>query len=648
VKLANLVRGELDWIVMKTLEKDRNRRYETPSAVAADVQRYLKDETVQACPPSARYRLRKFGRRNKSAIATVAVVSLALVLGTVVSISQAIRATKAETQSKANEVRALGEEQKARTNLKLAREAVDQMLLRVAGRLANVPHMEQVRRELLGDALKFYEALLQDHGNDPVVRFEKGLVFYQFGKMQMLLGEDRAAEQACSEAILTFQKLADETPHNADYRFNLAQAFNELGKVMEQMDRSSDAEDSYRQALAITRKLDADYPGRYRGWLAGRLNNIGIVLCDRGKLAEAESMHRESMAIRAENPHKLFLSVESLINLGVVLSQQTSRLFEAEKTLRQGLEIQSKVVGSSPSDCEQQSRFATAHFILAGVLANTSRLPEAERSYRKALAIQAKLAMDFPNTPKYRLNLASTQFYLSVIFKNSGQLAEAENALRECLAALKKLAADFPNEPKYRDCGADAHHNLGEYLLESDRSSEAASAYRHAQEIYEELSNEFPGNSEYRYKAADNIGSMGLAILDAEQLEEAERLVQRNLASSERLTADSPNVARYKKSLALAHGRLGMVRYRASDGKTAVTSIKKCFELGGDEEDATDCKFFLAMSHWKLGDKNAAQQAYDQAAQWMDKHHPKDLRLHRFRAEAAGLLKGKSGDTIPK
>ena len=69
-KLARLVRGELDWIVMKALEKDRDRRYETANGFAADVQRYLADEPVQACPPSAWYRLRKFARRNQAALAT--------------------------------------------------------------------------------------------------------------------------------------------------------------------------------------------------------------------------------------------------------------------------------------------------------------------------------------------------------------------------------------------------------------------------------------------------------------------------------------------------------------------------------------------------------------------------------------------------
>src|SRR5207253_9292928 len=66
-KLTKLVRGELDWSVMKTLEKDRNRRYETANGLAADLQRYLNDEQVQACPPSAGYRFKKLMRRHKKA-----------------------------------------------------------------------------------------------------------------------------------------------------------------------------------------------------------------------------------------------------------------------------------------------------------------------------------------------------------------------------------------------------------------------------------------------------------------------------------------------------------------------------------------------------------------------------------------------------
>ena len=95
-KLSKLIRGDLDWITMKALEKDRTRRYETANGLARDIERYLSDEPVEACPPSATYRLRKFARKNRAALTTAAAIALLLVAGVAVSTWQAVRATQAE------------------------------------------------------------------------------------------------------------------------------------------------------------------------------------------------------------------------------------------------------------------------------------------------------------------------------------------------------------------------------------------------------------------------------------------------------------------------------------------------------------------------------------------------------------------------
>src|SRR5262249_50896111 len=102
-KLTKLVKGELGWIVMKSVDKDRNRRYETANAFAADVQRYLADEPVQACPPSAWYRFRKFALRNKAALAMASVLGLAIVVfaTSLVLIAGEQQATQAAQQAEA-------------------------------------------------------------------------------------------------------------------------------------------------------------------------------------------------------------------------------------------------------------------------------------------------------------------------------------------------------------------------------------------------------------------------------------------------------------------------------------------------------------------------------------------------------------------
>src|SRR5262245_25913049 len=94
-KLSRLIRGDLDWIVLKALEKDRNRRYETANGMAMDVQRHLADEPVLACPPSAGYRLRKFARKHRAGLTAAAAFAALLLLGVAVSGWQAVRATRA-------------------------------------------------------------------------------------------------------------------------------------------------------------------------------------------------------------------------------------------------------------------------------------------------------------------------------------------------------------------------------------------------------------------------------------------------------------------------------------------------------------------------------------------------------------------------
>jgi WD40 repeat protein/serine/threonine protein kinase len=153
-RLSQLCRGELDWIVMKALEKDRNLRYETASAFAADVQRYLKDEQVLACPPSALYRFRKFARRNTRALATVSVVAVALLLTVVgLAASTILIAREQETTEKA-----LKAETEAKRALKdtFDRQRVEGYFRRIA--LA----YRELSSENLGGALKLLSDCPQD------------------------------------------------------------------------------------------------------------------------------------------------------------------------------------------------------------------------------------------------------------------------------------------------------------------------------------------------------------------------------------------------------------------------------------------------------------------------------------------------------
>jgi hypothetical protein len=132
-ELAKLVKGDLDWIVMKCLEKDRTRRYETANGLARDIQHYLADEQVEACPPSASYRLRRFARKHRKALAATAAFVLLLVLGVVVSTWQAVRAARAANRMET---------------------AFDQAQLALAGQVAERLEGEVRQMAIVGDTLE--------------------------------------------------------------------------------------------------------------------------------------------------------------------------------------------------------------------------------------------------------------------------------------------------------------------------------------------------------------------------------------------------------------------------------------------------------------------------------------------------------------
>src|SRR5262249_33411289 len=162
-KLCGLVRGELDWIVMKCLEKDRNRRYETANGLAMDLRRYLADEPVQACPPSAGYRFRKFARRHRAALSTAVLVGVLLVVGTAVAWYFAIQARERAREADANAAAAKANASKAIENAHAAnaQKAIAQERGEELRRQDYVNRIALALREVQDDNVPLAEDLLQ-------------------------------------------------------------------------------------------------------------------------------------------------------------------------------------------------------------------------------------------------------------------------------------------------------------------------------------------------------------------------------------------------------------------------------------------------------------------------------------------------------
>jgi tetratricopeptide (TPR) repeat protein len=315
------VHGELDWIVMKALEKDRNRRYETANGFATDLQRYLHDEPVQACPPSTTYRFRKFARRNKGSLLTVIVVMAALVGGTTVSTWQAIVATRAtrdkhqalkiaeasEQVARQNAERAAAERQRAETASYKARLAVNQVVINAAlgiGKWSDMPREQ--RKIVVADALKYYESLIQTNSAEPAVRYETAIALGNIGLMHSAFSEFDAAEKHYRRACDVLDALVRDVPKPAEYRQQCAYRHYELANTLRRLNRAAEGEEQVRIAIPIYETLCSETPGRLNisTELAGCYSSLMETVAP---APEAQALYRK-LAACAEAACKPFLA----------------------------------------------------------------------------------------------------------------------------------------------------------------------------------------------------------------------------------------------------------------------------------------------------------------------------------------------------
>jgi serine/threonine protein kinase len=235
-RLGKYVRGDLDWIVMKALAKERDRRYQTASAFAADVERFLRHEPVSAGPPTLRYRLRKFVRRHRAAVAAAATLTVLVLLGAaglVVGLV-AIRAEQGRT------AKALAAETKARQQ---TWEALNAMTDDVIEQLfAQQPQLGDHERAFLHKVLGFYQAFAAAKGQTQEGRVVAADGEFRVAKVRAFLGETSEAVRGYREAIRLWEQLAADFPAVPDYRQRLANSHKNLGSLLRSLGKRPEAE----------------------------------------------------------------------------------------------------------------------------------------------------------------------------------------------------------------------------------------------------------------------------------------------------------------------------------------------------------------------------------------------------------------------
>ena len=563
--LTSELRGELDWIVMKAIEKDRNRRYETANGFAMDVQRYLGGEQVLAVPPSAGYRLRKFIRRNKGVVTAAALVAASLVVGTTVATTQAIRARRAEAQ-------AVADRERAEESFKQARAAVDQYFTKVSeSKLLNVPGLQPLRKELLDAARTYYRNFLKERGDDPAVKADAAAALFRVGWVSQLVGEAKESLEHFVRATDLYAELAASDRQNVEYQRRLAMGFGAQGMVLETLGRADEGIGAHKKALAIREALLKENPADPKSQIdvARTHRNMGGIYRDRDKTQEASVEWEAALAIGRP-----------------LLNQRLPKPPADDFTGRSDLAaIVREDMGSVFLDYAQLQN-------------ELGRTREAADLWKQGIDLFEGLARDLPQDLVYRARLGDGYAVGADMAYMLGRYDEALKDARRALEIRTALADGNPSVPYYRRAQIESMLSLGWMQGLLKRDMEALETYTHATELAEKMLAQEPTGATTRNHLAQSLARRAGILEHLKRTKESVELARRAVDIQEAVLKENPESAFHQSAAGIVQRVLGRAEMTAGNSRAALAAFERAAEVDGPlAEKYPEAGLSLACDH---------------------------------------------------
>jgi serine/threonine protein kinase len=537
-RLSQFLRGDLDWIVMRALAKDRTERYATAKEFADDVVRFLDDRPVQARPPTWPDRLRKWARRHKSlvraaaALATLAVVALAVgALLLSVKNQELALANVQESQARAQ----------ADTNFELAKESINEFVASVTEdrHLQMRGELHDLRRKLLASAVPFLEKLVQQKPGVEAIEVQRAWAYGRLGGVRQQMGEvtQALADAEAMQAIL--EQLAHDHPATTAYRRDLARAHTNRGAYLKELHRAEEALAAFAQAQALWDELAANGllndPEHAKNYI-----DRGNLLQDLRRYEEAVADYQAAVAILdkvvVDLPRYRRGQAVTRSNLSNAL-RPLRRLQEALVALSRAEQIQDELLAEAPDDPLYGADLGATRLNLGKLLQALNRPKEAQASFEKVLAAMEPLAVKYPSVPRPRHYQAMAYNNIVYLMLQQRRFDEALTYSQKGLRVQEKLVADFPKTPQYRSELAIAYMNNGSMLTEMGRSEEGLVPLQKALALHEALAVEFPGMADYAVSLGGSYCNMGALLNDLNRPADAQPYLAKALLTLDKVLA---------------------------------------------------------------------------------------------------------------
>jgi serine/threonine protein kinase/uncharacterized protein HemY len=642
-KLNRIVRGELDWIVMRCLEKDRTRRYETANMLASDITKYLKDEPIAAGPPGTAYQLRKLARRYKWPLAMAAGLATALVLGIVGTTVGLIRVSSAKKDAVAAQKSALDEKNKTLDlyhQVKKTQAFAEMKSSEAQKEAAKAQAVSNFLQSLLSGRTEAGGSgrdvrvadLLDVAGTEVDTKFKdqpelRVTARVTLGDSYQNLGLYEAAQDQYQKAL----DLSRKTSGLASVE--TLTIGGKLGLAMANVERGHEGLESARQTyLTAKQTLGSDHPVTQNA-----ANSMGLLLYNEASYDEAEKIFRELIdqaKAQAGNPPKWPAGSGRYFNNMALLLQDQNKLAEAEQMQRQAIEIIRAETNSASGIFGRQGRN------LAQILALQKKYAEAEEAYRQTLIDQrTRLGDDHPDTQE---TIETFSRFLSAL----GRSVEGQ-FLKKSSQQIAERTLDVRKRPR----DPEVYSSRGLVMARFGQFKDAASDFERAMKLGPSDPMEIHIDDHWAWylygatvaylddheaykkhckKIADNFKKK---LFEPQILDRTAKVcfihpdavgdLSVPLDMSMRAVGMVANMPPNENTTQLAawfHMAKGMGEYRAGHFEESIKWISKSREQlkNSPEGTATD-DLFLAMAHQKVGKLPEAKMYFQRARDVIDK-----------------------------
>ena len=453
------LKGDLDNIILKAIEKDPIRRYSSVEQFSEDLGRYLEGQPVMARHPTLMYRAAKFVRRNRFAVTAGSVVLLVTLLGTATTFWQAnvARAERDRAQRRFTEVRTLA----------------NTLILELDGVIASEGPV-QARALIAQRAVQYLDRLSHETTGDQALQIELANAYEHLGNIQgrpatSNLGHADEALATYRKALLIRNAMADAAPKDIAAQSALATCLQRIGAMHRSMGDSKKSLELEHKALEI------------------RENLLKV------------------------NPSNLEVKRDVATSYSTLASAFTEmgRWDEVLEARKRALELSTEIANANPNASSDVANMSATKLRLAGIQLIHGSKPEALKNYRGAVEIDKQLLEKTPRNPQRKLNLAASYQGLGGALEDTGDLGGALAAFHEALEIRQELSTADPKDWRTASLYASTHYRIGLLELKRAQPDEARSSLLRAYDIRTNLSQSNPSNSGARAEIAEACTALG-------------------------------------------------------------------------------------------------------------------------------------------